>query len=445
MVEDKLKGYRSFLRELLNKVGAEIGDEIELRYDNKRIRGILLPRSELEDEWHIVLKLSNGYNVGIRYRKDLSIKIIEKKKAVLAAVKRESLKIREDLPKVHILGVGGTIASRVDYTTGAVRSVYTPEELAEMFPELIDIASIKTKIIMNKYSEHLRASDWERIAEEVAKSINEGVDGVIVMHGTDTMHYTSAALSFALQDLPVPVILVGSQRSSDRPSSDAALNLISAVYFASHGPIAEVMIAMHENTSDNSVVLHKGTRARKNHTSRRDAFQTIDDLPYARVTNGTKIEILVNEYRRRDKNRKLKLKANFSDKVALLKFYPNFDPEIINFLVDRGYKGIVIEGTGLGHIGEYTFDAIRYAVSNGVLVFMTSQCIWGRTNLRVYDTGRYLLKLGVIPLENMLPEVALVKLMWCFGQEDDPERVRSLMLTNIAGEITPISTPAEVM
>lgn len=263
MVEDKLKGYRGVLRELLRRAGAEIGDEIELRYNNKHIRGILLPRSELEDEWHIVLKLSNGYNVGIRYRKDLSIKIIEKKKAVLTAVKRRSLKIREDLPRVHILGVGGTIASRVDYTTGAVRSVYTPEELAEMFPELIDIASIKTKIIMNKYSEHLKADDWKRIAEEVANSINEDVNGVIIMHGTDTMHYTSAALSFALQDLPVPVILVGSQRSSDRPSSDAALNLISAVYFASYGPIAEVMIAMHESTSDNSVVLHKGNSCKE--------------------------------------------------------------------------------------------------------------------------------------------------------------------------------------
>jgi len=441
-----LRGYRGKLRQALESANAEIGDEIEVILDKEVYKGILLPRSELEDEWHLIIKLKNGYNIGLRFKENMRIKVTKKKEATLErALKRKRPRKMKNLPIVSILGTGGTIASRVDYRTGAVRSVFTPEELIEIFPELEDIAFIKTKIIMNKYSEHLRTADWIKIAKETKKCVDEGANGVVIMHGTDTIGYTAAALSFSLQNLPVPIILVGSQRSSDRPSSDAALNLISAVRFAAEGPVAEVMVAMHENSSDSSVVFHRGTRVRKNHTSRRDAFQTIDALPYARVINGKKIEVLSRDYRHRNMNRKLVLKANFDEKVALLKFHPCFNPDLIDFLVEKGYKGIVIEGTGLGHIGEYVFDAIKRAVLKGVLIFMTSQCIWGRTNLRVYDTGRYLLDIGVIPLENMIPETALVKLMWCFGQTKDEEKVREMMLKNIAGEITDISMPREVL
>ena len=441
---DVLEGYRGKLRKLLEKSGAKVGDELEIEFDGKIFRGILLPRSRLEDEWHIVLKLSNGYNIGLRYRENMKLRIVERGKARLSMKSEGKIKERKNMPRIMILGVGGTIASRVDYNTGAVRSDYTPEELLEIFPELIEMASIETKIIMNKYSEHLKPSDWAKIAEEAKKAIDGGADGVIIMHGTDTMHYTSAALSFALQNLPVPVILVGSQRSSDRPSSDAALNLISAVRFAAEGPVAEVTIAMHENTSDSSVVFHRGTRVRKNHTSRRDAFQTIQTRPYARVIDGKRIELISKDFRVRNRNRKLVFKGKFNEKAALLKFHPGFNPKLIDFLVEDGYKGIILEGTGLGHVGEYLFDTIKNAISKGVLIFMTSQCIWGRTNLRVYDTGRYLLNMGVIPLENMISETALVKLMWCLGQTKDLEEIKKLMITNIAGEITETTLPKEV-
>lgn len=441
----ELKGYRGVVREALIKAGAEVGDEVIVESRGRVFKGILMPRSELADENHIVIKLDNGYNVGLRFRKDTRITVLVKGKVQLFERPVEKVEARRGLPKVMILGTGGTIASRVDYKTGAVRAVYSPDELVEIFPELLEIAEIETKIIMNKYSEHLRIEDWIKMAKEVEKCISAGYDGVVIMHGTDLMGYTAAALSFSLQNLPIPVILVGSQRSSDRPSSDAALNLISAVKAAATAPIAEVMVAMHENTEDKSVVLHRGTRVRKNHTSRRDAFETIGAKPYARVINGKTIQILSNDYRVRDRARRVEVKAKFDRRAALLKFHPEFNPKIIDFLVDEGYRGIVLEGTGLGHIGEYVFKSIENAISRGTLIFITSQCIWGRLNLNVYDTGRLLLEMGVIPLEDMIPETAIVKLMWCLGQTSDKAKVLKLMLKNIAGEYTDISLPKEVI
>lgn len=338
-------------------------------------------------------------------------------------------------PRVTILGTGGTIASRVDYRTGAVKPAVSSEELAEILPELRELASIEPEVILNKYSEHITPSDWTTMAQITADKIESGVSGVVILHGTDTMGYTAAALSFALRELPVPVVVVGSQRSSDRPSSDAALNLISAVAAAARAPFAEVTVAMHENLSDDFVLLHRATRVRKNHTSRRDAFQTIDSTPLGRVKGGSELELLTDDYVGRDPARELRLRGRFNEKVALLKFYPSFDPSLIDFLVDKGYLGFVLEGSGLGHINDRSYRSLERASEKGVHVFVTSQCIWGRTNLRVYDTGRDLLRLGVVPLENMLAETALVKLMWALGNFEKGDEVVEAMKTNIAGEI----------
>jgi glutamyl-tRNA(Gln) amidotransferase subunit D len=232
------------------------------------------------------------------------------------------------------------------------------------------------------------------------------------------------------------VILVASQRSADRPSSDAATNLIGAANAAAHAPFAEVAVAIHETTSDKDIVLHRGTKVRKCHTSRRDTFKSINTKPLAKVSNG-KIMMLSKDYQRRDDSRKLVLKPNFEEKVALIKFHPSLNPEIIDWHVEKGYKGIVLEGTGLGHVGGYLFSAIRNAIDKGLLIAMTSQCIWGRLGMTVYDHGRDLLAMGVIPLEDMLAETALVKLMWAFGQTRKAEEAKKLLTTNIAFEISP--------
>jgi glutamyl-tRNA(Gln) amidotransferase subunit D len=270
------------------------------------------------------------------------------------------------------------------------------------------------------------------MARKVGEKIVEGSEGVVITHGTDTLGYSSAALSFALRGLPVPVIFVGSQRSSDRPSSDAATNLVGAVTVASRAPFAEVVLGMHETTSDKAIVFHRGTKVRKCHTSARYAFQSVNSQPLARLLDG-EIEMIARDYQRRGE-RELEIRDGFEEKVALIKFHPDFNSGIIDWFVDGGYKGIILEGTGLGHINTGFYGSVEKAFHEGVYVGMASQCIWGRVDMDVYTTGRELQELGVEPLGDMLPETALVKLMWALAQSDDPNEVRTLMKRNISGE-----------
>jgi glutamyl-tRNA(Gln) amidotransferase subunit D len=341
---------------------------------------------------------------------------------------------------VTIIGTGGTIASRVDYRTGAVYPAFTAEEIYSTVPELADIANVKVVEVCNVFSEHMTPKIWAKIGGAVAKEINAGAAGVVIAHGTDTMGYTAAALSFMLKGLFRPVVLVGSQRSSDRPSSDAALNLISAVTVAGKSDIAEVSVVMHGSTEDDFCLIHRGTKVRKCHTSRRDAFQTINDVPIGMVKN-TVIKLLRNDYNHVGQTGRVRVKGEFSPKVALLKITPGMPSSVIYGMLGAGDRGIVLEGTGLGHVPESLFRGIKHAGEKRVPVVMTSQCLWGRVDLKVYSTGRDLLQLGVIPGEDMLPEVAWVKLMWALGQTRDLEKVSKMMRTNIAGEITSRTRP----
>jgi glutamyl-tRNA(Gln) amidotransferase subunit D len=249
------------------------------------------------------------------------------------------------------------------------------------------------------------------------------------------MAYTTAALSFALKNLPVPVVFVGSQRSSDRPSSDAPMNLSAVVRAAATLPIAGVLVGMHETTSDTNVTLHWGTKVRKCHTSRRDAFRSVNARPVARL-EGDEVEVLREGLPTRDASRKVEVRPEFDENVALVKFHPGMKPEALGWYAKQGYRGLVLEGTGLGHVGTYLVDALKEAIDGGLLVAMTSQCLWGRVNMNVYDTGMYLQRVGVIPLEDMLPETALVKMMWCFGQTKDRDEAAKLLTTNLSFEIS---------
>jgi glutamyl-tRNA(Gln) amidotransferase subunit D len=252
------------------------------------------------------------------------------------------------------------------------------------------------------------------------------------------MAYTSAALSFALQNLPVPVLLVGSQRSSDRPSSDATANLINAIRVAVAGQIAEVMILMHDTSSDTTAVLHRGTKVRKCHTSRRDAFRSVNTQPLAKI-HPSHIEYLSHDYARRDSEKQLVIKSCFDEKVGLIKFYPGLVPQLLRWYVDNSYRGIIFEGTGLGHLAENIYPEIKYAIDKGLVLGMTSQCIWGRVNMNVYTTGRDLQNLGVLSLHDIVPETAVVKMMWALGQTQSIQEVKDIMLTNVVGEIEPRS------
>jgi glutamyl-tRNA(Gln) amidotransferase subunit D len=423
-------GYRGRALELLRQSGAKPGDRVKVEKGGRVYEGVLMPRSELGDDLHLVLKLPNGYNVGISVEGARLEKLEEGK---LSRPAPPPLQQDAAKPRVTIVGTGGTIASRVDYRTGAVFPAFTPEEICASVPELLDLANIQVVEACNVFSEHMTPELWVKIAEEVAKQLNGGAAGVVVAHGTDTMGYTAAALSFMLQGLFRPVVLTGAQRSSDRPSSDAALNLLSSVAVAA-SDIAEVCVVMHGSMSDDFCLIHRGVRVRKCHTSRRDAFLSINEPPLGRV-RGTKVEMLRQDYRRARPEGRVEVDSRLDPKVVLVKVYPGMGPEVIESLVGR-YHGLVLEGTGLGHAPQAILPALKKAVEAGMSLVMTSQCLWGRVNMRVYSTGRDLLQLGVIPAEDMLPEVAYVKLMWVLGRTRNPPEVAELMRRNLVGEIS---------
>lgn len=418
---------------LLSRYGLSVGDLVIVRAKSTEFKGSLLPRYEYVDDNHVVLKLDNGYNIGIEVSNIESItKISEGKKPTFSPPSLP--KLDPSLPKVSILGTGGTIASRIDYKTGAVHPAFSAEELYSVIPELAKCAQIQTEAVFNIYSENMTASHWTKLAETCASKA-ASVDGVVIGHGTDTMGYTAAALSFALKGIGIPVVLVGSQRSTDRPSSDAAMNMISAVTFAARAPVSGVYVAMHATTDDSSVAIHLGTKVRKNHASRRDAFESVNISPAAFVTD-EKIELKLFGLPSRGGLNSFLARTKFEGKVALVKFYPGFDPMLIDALVQKEFKGIVLEGTGLGHVSSNCYISIQKATNNGVLVGMTSQCVWGRVRMTVYSTGRDLLKLGVIPLADILPETALVKMMWVLGNFHKEEEQKSLMGQNVCGEMS---------
>ena len=342
----------------------------------------------------------------------------------------------KDFPNVKLLGTGGTIASRLDYRTGAVIPAFSPGELYGAVPELADICNLTTEKLFAVFSENMTPEQYKTLAINIGKEIENGIDGIIIGHGTDTLHHTAAALTFMIQDPPIPIVLVGSQRSSDRPSSDAALNLIHATYTAGHSDIAEVMICMFGPTSDEYAFLHRGTRVRKMHSSYRSAFRTLGDTPLATVDRKNGVKMIKKDYNHRRKDRKVKILPYFEEKVTIMYYYPNMQPDIIDSLVDNGYKGIVIAGTGLGHVNKPLYPAIERAAKKGVFFYMTVQTLWGYVHMFVYDTGRDLMSIGIVPAENMLPETAYIKLGWVLGQTDDPEEVKKLMLTPINDEIT---------
>ncbi len=435
MADDIFQGYKGEALETLKKFNTRVWGQATIETTRGTFIGTVLPRSENDDDKHIVLKIPTGYNIGIDTRTVTFITETGYKKAVYKIPEKE-FPFTPGLPRVKLLGTGGTIASRLDYRTGAVIPAFTPGELYGAVPELADICNLETEKIFAVFSENMGPKQYIALSQAIGKEIQKGVDGIVIGHGTDTLHHTGAVLTFMCQNLPVPIILVGSQRSSDRPSSDAALNLMHAMHAAGHGNIAEVMVCMFGPTSDEYGLLHKGTRVRKMHSSYRSTFRTIGDVPVARV-NRKEIIPIRKTYNKRRSDRNVSIFPYFSDEVTMLYYYPGIKPDTMDSLIDAGYRGIIIVGTGLGHVNKELYPALERAKAKGVHVFMTVQTIWGYVHMFVYDTGRDMMAKGVIPAGNMLPEVAWVKLSWILGQTDDPVKVRQMMLTPINDEITP--------
>ena len=413
------------------------GDLIEIKTKDEILSGIFMPGSNSEKT---IIKLKNGYNFGILNKKILQLKKTGtgKKLEIFPSLK---LKQNQSLPSVSVIATGGTISSRIDYETGAVSSLMKPGQIFSLAPEIVDIVKIrKIESPFMKLSENMIPDDWKEIAQTTARLINQGDQGVIITHGTDILHYTAAALSFMLKNLTKPVVLTYSQRSTDRGSTDTTLNLICSAY-ASISDIAEVMLVGHGESSDTFCLANRGTKVRKMHTSMRNTFRPINELPIAKIWPNGNIEIINNSYKKAQEAKgKVIADTKFEEKVALLKYYPGANPEIINYYINKGYKGLVIEATGFGHVcieGKNSWlSSIEKAITSGLTICFAPQTIYGRLDPYVYSTGRKLFDAGVIYLGDMLPETAYVKLGFVLAHFKNPKDIKQEMLTNYAGELT---------
>jgi len=423
--------YPPAVRKLLEASKADPGDTVAVTARGDRLEGVVMPHHAFSGPDILTLKLGSGYNVGIDVKDIAKVELVAKH--VPAAKKAVQVPRSGKLPVLSVLGTGGTIASFVDYRTGAVHPAVTAEELVSSVPELSELADVRARVVYSVYSENLKPANWQHLALETAKELNGGAEAVLIPHGTDTLHFTTAALSFLLRDLTGPVLVVGAQRSSDRPSSDAAMNLICGARLAS-ADLGEVVGVMHGETGDTFCLVHRGTKVRKMHSSRRDAFRSLNASPLGKVHFDGRME-LSRDVRRRAKGPTV-ADPRLDTEVALIWFHPGMKAEAVAGLLGPAH-GAVIAGTGLGHVAHDLIPVLAQASKAGKSVVMTTQTLQGRVGMRVYDTGRDLLRAGVIDGQDMLPEVAYVKLMWALGRTKDPVEVARLIGTDVAGEINP--------
>ena len=419
--------YSQTLSDRLDSLQAANGDVLRVTSAGRTYEGTLMPHHDFSDPDVLVLKLNSGYNIGIRIHSGDGVEMIKRPEAPERKQKEKT--VAGDKLRIAIIGTGGTIASFVDYRTGAVHPALSTDALVSQVPELGDLAEIDSKVLFSIFSENMAPQHWQELALAVANELNKGAEAVLIPHGTDTMGYTAAALSFMLGEIPRPVILVGAQRSSDRPSSDAASNLLAAARFAIEQDVAEVCVLMHDSPSDDSFAVHFGTRVRKMHTSRRDAFHSINVAPLANISPDG---VIINHSHRRKGDVKVEAKIELEKDVVLLQYFPGMKPWHFERAIS-GSHGAVVAGSGLGHVNKEMVEFVSKAIYGGTPVVMTSQCLNGATNLGVYDTGRDLLKAGVITVDDMLPETAYVKLMWSLANSDD---VATTMKTPIANEMS---------
>ncbi|MGY4884592.1 MAG: Glu-tRNA(Gln) amidotransferase subunit GatD [Nanobdellota archaeon] len=433
-LKQRAKERTEHLERLSKNEQAKPGDLVEIHFGKIIYEGVLLESPESE-KGSILLKLGNGYNIGLNRKDIIKIEVLKK-----FDDKKEEFEIKKhsSKPNIAMIITGGTISSRYDSKTGGVHPLDSPESLFKFYPELFEKVNVlKVEIPFMKFSEEMNFKDLQKIAKTCEELLNDSnIQGVIVTHGTDFLHYTSAALSFMLGKLNKPVVLTYSQRSIDRASSDANLNLICSAFVAGISDIAEVVLVGHADSEDNFCYALPGTKVRKMHTSRRDAFKVINGKPLAKVFPDGKLEIF-QEFNKRNNGKKIKIDNKIEENVALVKFYPGQSSDILDYYYKKNYKGIVLELSGIGNASPEFILKIKELSSKGMIFCGTSQCINGRVDGLVYSAGRKLIDAGVIYLEDMLSETALIKLGWVLGHSDlakSKEKIREKMLDNIAGE-----------
>ncbi len=420
-----------------------VGEKIAFSFQGQQLTGVLLTVGE-----RLSIKLDSGYNITAKPGELAGVK------RVPVPAKRQARKApkkgaKTGLPRIAILHTGGTIASRVDYSTGAVIAQVDADDLLELYPELSSLAELSTRFLGNLQSEMMRFGHWNLIARAVEEEVRKGVQGIIITHGTDTMHYTSAALAFALENVPVPVILVGSQRSSDRPSSDAAANLLCATAFIAHEGerFQGVGICMHASITDDSCVILPACRARKMHTSRRDAFQPINDEPHAVINYPALSVTPLADYPRAQGDFRV-LPFDEKLKVGLCFLHPQLHAQ--ELLAYEKFDGLVLALFGIGHAPTMATDELNQEhtqvlaaierLAKRLPVVGASQTIYGRVNMNVYSPGRQLLAAGVLGQGcDCTPETAFVKLAWLLSHHK--KELAQFYGENLRGECSERSLP----
>jgi len=422
------------------KLNANPGDRIKVILSQVEYIGVLLESPDLE-KGIILLKLDSGYNIGLKKKDIFEIKVIKKASQEAESSVMSKIVQQKEKPNIAMIITGGTIAARLNPKKGGVDWLTSPNDLFKFYPGLFEkVNVVKVEIPFMKASEDMDFKDWQKIARLSAKLLNDSnIRGIIITHGTDFLHYTSAALSFFLKNLHKPVVLTYSQRSIDRASSDANLNLQCSA-LAAISDIAEVMLVGHASSNDDFCYAIPGTKVRKMHTSKRDAFKIINAKPFAKIFPDRIDKI--SEYKIRNKNR-VKTDLKFEEKVALVKIYPGQEPGILDYYVKQKYKGVVLEVGGLGHVPtrrarKNWVKKIKEVQKKGLIICAVNQTIYGRLDFLVYSNGRELMETGIICLEDMLAETALVKLGWVLGHKEwakDKEKIREKMLENISHEL----------
>ena len=417
----------------------ELGDIVKVHAEKEIYEGILMPRPDIFEKGYVIVKLSSGYNIGIDEKRIKKIELVSKYQK--SHIPEKKIALKKNLPTVPILSFGGTISSKVDYRTGGVYAAYDADDFVAMIPELQNVANLRAEQVMKLMSEDMAPEHWQAMAESIADELNKDeVSGVVVTQGTDTLHFSTAAISFFLRNLNKPVIFTAAQRSIDRGSSDAFSNLLCAVNAAAKFDGAAVVTCLHGTSNDDYCILNRGTKVKKLHSSRRDAFRPINELPLAKVYENGKIEVLNNNYDKIN-NEKVKVDNKFENKTALVYVYPGMDPNIFDFYLEKKYKGIVVAATALGHVPtndpEHSLlKKFKKLIDNKIPIIIATQAIYGRVHPYVYTNLRKLsIELDCIFVEDMTPETAYVKLGWVLGHTNKLEEVRKMMLTNYAGEI----------
>jgi glutamyl-tRNA(Gln) amidotransferase subunit D len=379
------------------------------------------------------MKLVNGYNISYPEVVVQTIEILDSveihEKEMITHIPQD-----ESLPLVHLIHTGGTIASKVDYKTGAVSARFEPDELLDAVPELRSIARIHAVKLGNMWSDDIRPRHWNRMLKATEEAFAEGAVGVVITHGTDTLHYTAAAMSYGWAGQggrpSGRIVLTGSQRSPDRGSSDAAENLIAAVHWAANGPAPSgygdaAVVVLHADSSDGRCAVLPGCASRKYHSSRRGAFKAINQDPIAHIlVNRDNATIEFVEPRGHDARIETESPTYFDESIRIAEFSagPHLHSDLVQAAIDSGYDALYFHGTGLGHLPihdpendspeniKLRFTLEDYCKSGGIAI-LTTQAIHGPINLDVYSKGRDQQEIGIIGHGSLCPPSSgLVKL-----------------------------------